>query len=268
MQLNEKSCGLALSGTHKFKRMYKTLIIDDIAGDVKSLKTKIQTCCPLIEIVGTAGNADNAWNAILEMRPDLIFINPILNKKSSLKLLELRQQHHFECIFISTTERHSINAVKFQAIDYLIKPYTAKAVQLAGKNAMQRLMENKISQQADAVARSIKGLRSGAIEKIAIPTLEGFVFIGVSEIVRCEANGAYTIFYTSKKEKVLASKNIKEYEDILPKSTFFRIHNSHIVNLNRIHKYNKGRGGTVVMEDGSHIEVASRRRAYFLELFQ
>jgi two-component system LytT family response regulator len=90
----------------------------------------------------------------------------------------------------------------------------------------------------------------------------------MQEIVRCEANGAYTYIVTSKKEKIIASKNIKEYETILPKTNFFRIHNSHLININRILKYNKGRGGTVTMEDGAQIEVASRRRSEFLNMFQ
>jgi two-component system LytT family response regulator len=248
--------------------MYKTLIIDDIITDAKSLKRKILATCPLLDLMGVFVNIEDAQQAILEFKPDLIFINPIIAKKSSLTILEIKQQIAFETIFTAGSEKYSINAIKYQAIDYLVKPYTSKAVQLAGKNALQKLTENQISRQADLIAKSSYGDRIVAIEKIAIPTLDGFVFICISEIVRCEANGAYTMIYTSRKEKVLASKNIKEYEDILPKNTFFRIHNSHIVNLNRIHKYNKGRGGTVIMEDGSHIEVASRRRSYFLELFQ
>ena len=99
-------------------------------------------------------------------------------------------------------------------------------------------------------------------------TLEGFVFILMEDIIRCEANGTYTYIFTTKKEKITASRNIKEYEDILPKLNFFRIHNSHLINTNRILRYNKGRGGTVTMEDGTQLEVASRRRSDFLNMFQ
>ena len=88
------------------------------------------------------------------------------------------------------------------------------------------------------------------------------------KLVRCEANGAYTTIYTSKKEKIIASRNIKEYEEMFPKNQFFRVHNSHLVNVNRILRYNKGRGGTLTMEDGTSIEVASRRRNEFINLFQ
>jgi two-component system LytT family response regulator len=104
--------------------------------------------------------------------------------------------------------------------------------------------------------------------KIAIPTVEGYVFIHMQDIIRCEANGSYTCIHTTKKEKIIASKNIKEYESVLPQNLFFRIHNSHLVNINRMLKYNKGRGGTVIMEDGTEIEVASRRRADFINFFQ
>jgi two-component system LytT family response regulator len=98
--------------------------------------------------------------------------------------------------------------------------------------------------------------------------MDGFVFMNVEDIIRCEANGAYTNIYSARNEKITASKNIKEYEELLPPSIFCRIHNSHLINLNRIKKYSKGRGGTVIMEDGAILEVASRRRDEFLAMFK
>jgi len=101
-------------------------------------------------------------------------------------------------------------------------------------------------------------------QKMAVPTLTGLVFIPIKDIMRFEAKGSYTTIYLTNKEEIIATRNIKEYEDLLPAAIFCRVHNSHIINLHKIQKYHKGRGGYVIMEDGTNIEVASRRREEFL----
>ena len=132
---------------------------------------------------------------------------------------------------------------------------------------MKNLSIKKANEYHELLAKNINGNQSSKSKKFAVPTIEGLVFVKMDEIIRFEANGTYTNIYTVKKEKIVASKNVKEFEDILPKNQFFRIHNSHLVNINRLDKYTKGRGGTITMEDGTQIEVASRRKNDFLEIF-
>jgi hypothetical protein len=106
------------------------------------------------------------------------------------------------------------------------------------------------------------------MKKMAIPTMDGYLFIQTDEIIRCEARGTYTIIYSLNGKKIISSKNIKEFENYLKSHSFFRIHQTHLINLNKVQRYLKGRGGTVIMEDGSSIEVASRRKNEFLMLFE
>ena len=130
------------------------------------------------------------------------------------------------------------------------------------------MTERYISNQKEIILLSSRNFQYTKKNKIAIPTGEGLIFMELDNLIRLEAQGSYTIIYINNKEKILASRNIKEFEEILSSTHFFRIHNSHIINLNRIIKYNKGRGGTLTMDDGSQIEVASRRKIDFLNIFQ
>jgi two-component system LytT family response regulator len=131
-----------------------------------------------------------------------------------------------------------------------------------------KILDKAVATQKDLILHNTIAVSNNSLQKLAIPSSDGLIFIHLDDIVRFESYGTYTYIYTVKKEKIIASRNIKEFENILPKNQFFRIHNSHLININRLIKYNKGRGGTITMEDGTRIEVASRRKIEFLNLFQ
>jgi two-component system LytT family response regulator len=247
--------------------MYRTIIVEDDVKHIRSLKKMVHEHCPQIEIVGEAKNVTDAYKLINELGPDLVFLDIILHKQTAFDLLDKLMPFDFEVIFITSYEKYTLKAIKYAALDYLIKPLVVKELQAATKKAVKRIFEKYVNHQLDLLMTNVKAVQNNLNQKIAVPTVEGFVFIQMQDIIRCEAHGAYTYIFTNKKDKVIASKNIKEYEEILPKNFFFRIHNSHLININRMLRYNKGRGGTVTMEDGTQIEVASRRRGEFLKLF-
>ena len=248
--------------------MFKTIIVEDEEKYTRILKKMLQENCPQIEIVGEASDIESAFELINETNPDLVLLDIVLPNGTAFDLLDRLMPINFEIIFITSYDSYSFKAIKYSALDYLLKPVNIKELQTATKKAIKKISGKYINQQLDLLMSNIKTVQNNKNHKLAVPTVEGFVFILMIDIIRCESKGTYTYIYTKNKDIIISSKNIKEYEEILPKLNFFRIHNSHLINTDRILRYNKGRGGTVTMEDGTQIEVASRRRSDFLNMFQ
>ncbi len=247
--------------------MFNTVIVDDEPKNLRILKKLLQDFCPKIQVCGEATDVKTAYNVIRELKPSLVLLDIEMPYGNAFDLLDSLRPIEFEIIFITAFDNYSLKAFKYSALDYLLKPVDISELQEATDKAIKRISGKNINQQVELLLSNFKSPQNN-LQKIAIPTLDGFVFMHVDDIVRCEANGAYTFIYIVNSEKIIASKGIKEYEEILPQAVFCRIHNSHLVNLNRIKKYSKGRGGTVIMEDGAILEVASRRRDEFLSMFK
>ncbi len=247
--------------------MFKTVIVDDEPKNLRILKKLLQDYCPQIQLIGEAEDVKMALQVIRELKPDLVILDIEMPYGNAFDLLDSLMPIDFEVIFITAFDNYSLKAFKYSALDYLLKPVDITELQAATDKAVQKITGKNINQQVALLLSNYKNTQNN-LHKIAIPTMDGFVFMNVEEIIRCEANGAYTNIYSTRNEKITASKNIKEYEELLPAAVFCRIHNSHLINLNRIKKYSKGRGGTVIMEDGAILEVASRRRDEFLAMFK
>jgi two-component system, LytTR family, response regulator len=244
----------------------RALLVDDEPKNVRILKTLLQNYCPQVNIIGEAGDAEAAFAAIKTLQPELVFLDIEMPHGNAFDLLNKLMPVNFEVIFITAFDNYSLKAFKYSALDYLLKPVDIEELKAAVNKAMGKIHSHQLNHQIEYLISNFRGGQS-LLQKIALPTADGIAFLNVDDIIRCEANGNYTYFYLGNKDKVVASKNIKEYEDILPANIFCRIHNSHIINLNRVKKYHKGRGGYIIMEDGSNLEVASRRRDEFLAKF-
>jgi two-component system LytT family response regulator len=170
----------------------------------------------------------------------------------------------FEVIFVTAFDKYMLQALKYSALDFLLKPVNIDELKNAVKNAEVRIRKNSINQQLQVLLDNFKKPEPG-LKKIAVPTVDGFDFVLVSDIIRCEAHGAYTKIHINNSRQVLVSKPLKDYEALLPDDLFFRIHSSNLINLNYIKKYNRGRGGLIELDDGSVIEVAARRKDEFLK---
>lgn len=244
----------------------RALIIDDEPKNVRILRKLLEDYCPQIEVAGEAGDARAAFSIIRELKPELLFLDIEMPYGNAFDLLDKLMPVNFEIIFITAFDDYTLKAFKYSALDYLLKPVDIDELKAAVKKAAEKIAGKNINQQLGNLLSNLKNSQA-PLQKIALPSADGIVFISVEDIIRCEASGNYTIIYADSKEKITASKNIKDYEEILPPGIFCRIHNSHIINLNRIKKYHRGRGGFVVMDDGTSIEVASRRRDEFLAKF-
>jgi two-component system, LytTR family, response regulator len=246
--------------------MMRAIIIDDEPKNVRILKKLLEDYCPQVEFAGEAGDARMAFTTIRELKPDIVFLDIEMPYGNAFDLLDKLLPVDFEIIFITAFDDYTLKAFKYSALDYLLKPVDIDELKAAVKKAAEKIAGKNINLQLGNLLSNLKNNKA-TLQKIALPSADGIIFINVEEIIRCEASGNYTIIYADSKEKITASKTIKDYEELLPPSIFCRIHNSHIINLNRIKKYHRGRGGFVVMDDGTSIEVASRRRDEFLAKF-
>jgi two-component system LytT family response regulator len=247
--------------------MLRTIIVDDEVKNIKLLKSMLRDFCPQVEVIGEAGNIEEAHTLIINSKPDLLLIDIVMPYGTAFDLLNKLMPIEFDVVFVTAHDNFAIKAFKYSALDYLLKPVNIEELQNVVQRAIIKSSNKTVNDQLAVLFSQYKN-NTNTSASLAVPTIEGLLFYDTDEIIRIEASGAYTIIYSVKREKVVSSKNIKEYELQLPVDNFYRVHNSHIINIKRLLKYDKGRGGFLTMEDGSIVELATRRKAGFLNLFR
>ncbi len=242
--------------------MLQTIIVDDEKRGRELLRMVLTTHCPEVKVVGEASNVKEAYTLILQTDPDLVFLDIEMPGGSGFDLLTKFDEINFEVIFVTAFDKYAIKAIKFSAMDYLLKPVDEEELVKAVKRVEEN--QNKKSNK-DRVSNLIQNVRKTTDnQKIGLTSSDGLEFIEIKTILRCEADGKYTSVFLHDGKKLLVSKNLKEFEDLLTEYNFIRIHHSHLVNLDYIKKYQSGRGGYVVMSDGSTITVSQRKKEDFL----
>lgn len=247
--------------------MIKTVIIDDEPNNVDTLTQLLLKYCPVIEITGVADNARSGQEVILDVQPDLVFLDIEMPYGNAFELLNNITPINFEIIFVTAFDNYAINAIKYSALDYLLKPVNISELQSAVQKAVDRIKIKNISQKIDTLFFNLNTAKP-FLQKMALPTLDGLIFVNVKDLVWLEARGSYTFIYLATGQKITISRTLKEFEDILPQDNFSRIHQSYIINHHFIKKYVRGRGGSVEMEDGTIIEVSLRKKDEFLAKFK
>lgn len=243
--------------------MIRTVLIDDEIDSIRILQRLLEAYCPGVTIVGKADGVETGIHAIQTAKPDLVLLDIEMTHGNAFDLLNQLQPINFQIIFVTAFDNYAIRAFKYSAIDYLLKPVDIDDLCAAVERVSQKIEGKTFLDQMQVLLHNVETFHLSQ-QKMAVPTLTGLIFVAIRDITRFEAKGSYTSIYLNNGEQIMATRNIKEYEDLLPAVIFCRVHNSHIINLHKIQKYHKGRGGYVIMEDGSSIEVASRRREEFL----
>ncbi|MEO1261158.1 MAG: LytTR family DNA-binding domain-containing protein [Bacteroidota bacterium] len=248
--------------------MLTSLIIDDEQRNRDTLERMLQNFCPQVQLLGKVDSVKAAIDFMDSQMPDVLFLDIEMPGGNGFTLLEHYENPTFEVIFTTAHDLYAINAIKFAALDYLLKPVNIRELQEAVKRA-----ENKMAEKSGADnQKKYEALRSNLAQpdrkftKIAMPTSEGIDFIEADDILIAQADRSYARFHLKSGKKVVVSKPLKEYEELLEQCNFFRIHKSHMVNLNHIEKYVKGKGGYVIMDDGSHVDVSVRRKEELLKV--
>ena len=243
--------------------MLKSIVVDDELKSRESLKKMLTTFCEGVEVLATCQNVKEGVEAIRTVKPDVIFLDVQMQGETGFDLLSQLKSIDFEVIFTTAYSEFAIQAIKFSAIDYLLKPIDLTELQ----NAVEKVRGRKNGNIMERMQQLLQNMKSPSPEnyKMALPTAEGLTFISVNDIMYLKASGNYTEIFMINGSKHLVSRNLKEYDDMLGEQNFFRIHHSSLVNVNYIKSYVRGEGGYVIMNDSSSLDVSRRKKEAFLE---
>lgn len=246
-----------------FQGMKRLVIIDDEADARENIKHLLALYCPDTQLLAEADSVATGVEVIQQYKPDIVLLDIMMEDGTGFDLLDMVRPIQFHVIFVTAHDDFATKAFDYNAIHYLLKPINPESLRQAIERADTRTSPRYIEQQIKNIVESWSTKR---FDKIALPSSEGLIFLKLSEIVRLEADASYTTFFSIQKEKVTVSRNMKDFEELLPKDNFFRTHQSHMVNVHYVKKYLREDGGYALMEDGSKIMIARRRKDEFLSL--
>jgi len=242
----------------------KAIIIDDEASSRNALRRKLTTYCEDVAIIGECDNGEKGILIIEDMKPDIVFLDIEMPRMNGFVMLQKLDNRNFELIFTTAYDHYAIKAIRFSALDYLVKPIEVQELKSAVDRARQKrfrhLPNNRIENLLYNIAEE-KEIHA----RLAIPSAEGLLFVNVGDIVYLEAESNYTFIFLLNDKKITVSKTLKDFEELLPSSIFIRIHHSYIINKNHIQKYMKGEGGQVVMTNGKILDVSRRKKEEFMK---
>lgn len=242
--------------------MLKAAIIDDEMGAVTALDLLIKKHIKGVKVIANATQAEDGISLIDEHKPDIVFLDISMPDMNGFTLLKHLKHKKFHLIFTTAHERYALQAIKLHATDYLVKPVDVDELKVAIENVQQH-------HELPPMNKDMGFLNSRKLTftgRISLPVKEGVIFMPVSDIIWIESHGNYCTIHTLDSKKHLVSKNIGEYEELLPEKEFFRAHKSHLINIRKVKKYIRTDGYYVEMEDGSVIEIARRKKDEFLQV--
>ena len=238
----------------------RAVIVDDEQNNIDNLLILLQQHCPEVEIIGTAMNALEGEQIILQQKPDLVFLDIQMPNLNGFELLAKFKQPQFEVIFVTAFDKYGIQAVKFAALDYLLKPINISELKDAVDRAIVKCGNKQQNLQLENLMRLLKNSQQKDEHRLALSDAKETRFVKTTEIIRCESNNNYTIFFLANAEKITTSKPIFEYEEMLQDYGFIKCHQSHLVNKKYIRSWVKEDGGYLLLEDKSQIPVSRQKR--------
>lgn len=246
--------------------MINAFIVDDEPYCTEALAILLERYCPQVHVDGIFFSGMQALAPIRERQPQLLFLDIEMPRMNGFELLEKVKDLDFELIFTTSYDQYAIKAIRHSALDYLLKPIDREELQGSIRKVEQRL-KTPLSQQFDLLFQKLQG-PANQFSKIAIPTMEGLQMVAVDSIIHCISDSNYTVLTLREKQKIIASRTLKEIEELLDDYSFLRVHHSHLVNLNEVCKYIKGEGGYLVMSDESSVPVSRSRKEALLRRLQ
>jgi two-component system LytT family response regulator len=235
--------------------MIKTIIIDDEKLAVNYLRLLLNEYCKNIEILGSACSIKEGVELVNKTKPDLVFLDIEMPFGTGFDLLSKLDKIDFQVIFVTAYNQYAIQAIKCNALDYILKPIDIDEL----KKAVSKVdIKEKSNDRIDSLLASVKSNNSPT--RIALADDGGYTMVNIDSIIRCEASGYYTIFHIENTKIITVSRTLKQFEELLPKDKFIRVHQSHLINVNKVEKYYKTDGGYLLMSDASSVSVSRRKK--------
>jgi two-component system LytT family response regulator len=250
----------------KSNGMIRAIIIDDEAHCIDTLSMLLKEYCPEVQLIERCRSAQKGLEAIEKIKPDLVFLDIEMPAVNGFEMLEQFSEIPFAVVFTTSYDQYAIKAIRFSALDYLLKPIDPNELVSAVKK-VQEQRHLPMAEQFQMLLKQVNGKHSG-FNKIAVPTSEGFELIPSDQLVYCEANDNYTHLFLKNKTRIIACRTLKEMEEQLQDFPFLiRVHHSYLVNLNEVTKYIRGEGGYLLMSEGSSVNVSRSRKESLMKFF-
>ena len=239
----------------------QAVLVDDDDRNLNALAEKLSRHCPQVAVAARCNSAASGLEAIDGIRPDLVFLDIEMPLMNGFLMLHQLQYKNFELIFVTAYDHYAISAIRYSALDYLVKPVEIEELKAAVSRAVEKRQQAKSNLQIELL---LEHFQQKPRQRIAIPTAEGLQFLFIDAIMYLEAVNNYTNIFVEG-HKYVVSRTLKDFEDLLPTTAFVRIHHSFIVNKQFVEKYIRGEGGQVVLRNGVALEVSKRRKTAFLQ---
>lgn len=247
--------------------MIRILIVDDEEHAREMLITALSICYVETEVIGTAATVEEAAEKVNSLKPDLILLDINLPDGTGFDVLDKLIDKKTLIVFVTAYDHYAVKAFKFSAVDYIVKPVDIDELESAIEKAKEQKETNDLGHNLQVLIDNMNN-SSSEEKKIVLKTQESIHIVKVSEVIHCISDQNYTEFYLVNKRRFVVSRTIKEFEELLSDYGFFRPHQSHIINVNRISHFDKTDGGALVMEDGTNVPVSKRKRSELFELFE
>jgi two-component system, LytTR family, response regulator len=243
--------------------MKKAIIIEDEENGRLVLENLLKKYCPTVQLVGTAGSIKEAIPLIIAHEPHVVFLDIELPESNGFTLFDHFSTTQFSTIFVTAYSEYALKALKLSAIDYLLKPIDPDEL----VNAVAKIDGKNAKEQHGKINTLVHNINSG-LSKIALPTNEGLIFIEANTLLRCEAESNYTTVYFKDQTKLLVSKNLGFFDDLLVDFPFFRVSRNALINMNAVAKFNRGKKSYVIMDDGTELLLSENKRDEFMQIFK
>jgi two-component system, LytTR family, response regulator len=241
--------------------MINAVIVDDSPEARESLSADLARWCPNVRLAGQAGSMNEGLKVLRELKPDVVFLDIQLGDGDGFKLLEDLGETSTHVIFTTGMDNYGIRAIKFSALDYLLKPVDPDELVAAVEKLSQAQQKQSITENLKLLAEHLQPARpANSIKRLALNSSDRVQVVNISDIIRCESERNYTTFFLKDKKQIVVTKTLKEYEELLEPSGFVRIHHSHLINLEHLKEFIKHDGGYALMDDNAHVPVSVRKR--------
>jgi two-component system, LytTR family, response regulator len=244
--------------------MIRTILVDDEQRGINTLKNMLQEYCRELKVIAECSDAESAKTKIELLEPQLVFLDISLPGKTCFDLLAELNKINFEIIFVTAHNEYALQAFRYSAVDYLMKPIDEDLLIDAVKKAVKRISANAVNNNITTLIHNLQKSQSHQEMKLCIPSLRGFQVVELKNVLFCEASGSYTDFYFTDEHHIVSAKPIYEYEELLADAGFVRTHKSYLVNLLHVKEYLRGEGGSVILSNNKEVEVSRRKKDVFL----